>query len=728
MANKQVRLSTEELHELKQLMGALLAMLSFWSLFSLDVESMSMLLLGGAVALVAFCCPRWVARIPTLVWRWAGPVMLLLIGTDFILNIPEFIPPLVRMVVLLIIYRMLAPRNLREDKQVILLCLFCVVISGVLTVSLLFAVQILLFAPLAMALLFVICLLDRGKEAKPHVIDWEQFQWSSFIRRVWRVLDLRIILLCAAMFALVVAVSSLLFILTPRFDFNRAIPFLELSTQARSGFSEDVRLGDVSEIQEDNSVALRIDLPGMEAVSAAPYWRMLVLDKYSDGRFRVSHSLRAKPFRIFEERRELSSTALPLSQRRGELWTFYMEGGISRYLPLPGDYGLLRFQKLQNIEWVPEVKVLGLDSVGQNVFSYQVEDLKFNSRFAAGERERAILDSLPLEVESPVEGEEERLAYPLTTLELSMSAPSKDVLGVINQEISGGAELNAADYSRATTSYLWQHFAYSLMPDIEWFMGNDPIVSWLESGSQGHCELFAGAFILLAREAGFPARMVVGYAGGSWNTLEDYFVVRNRDAHAWVEIYDAEDQSWLRVDPTPGRGSSDPEMMVQGSMAFDSGWSAWVDSLRIQWYRRVVNFEQKDQVELAATLKDVLLDYYVAFKEGLSRWGLRLKSWLLHPLKLGSLRPLAMLMVGIVVLGAVWRGRYWLLGLLYRFLRRPKALDPVRRQAGRYMIRLKAKGIETEVMAELQALRFGPEQSLRVAKPVFIRARRALKR
>ena len=101
MGSKQARLSTEELHELKQLMGALLAMLSFWSLLSLDVGSMPILVLGGLTAAVAFCFPRWVAGIPAVVWRWAGPVILLMIVGDFLLHIPEFIPPLVRMVVLL---------------------------------------------------------------------------------------------------------------------------------------------------------------------------------------------------------------------------------------------------------------------------------------------------------------------------------------------------------------------------------------------------------------------------------------------------------------------------------------------------------------------------------------------------------------------------------------------------------------------------------------------------
>lgn len=724
MTRKQVRLSTDELHQMKQLMGALLALLSFWSLGSLDVGSRAVLLLGTLAALVSFLVPQWVARIPGSVWRWAGPVILFVIGADFVLNIPEFIPPLVRMVVLLIIYRMLAPRNRREDLQVILLCLFCVVISGVMTVSLLFALQILLFTPLSMALLFVVCLLDRGKENQVYRINWDGFSWSRMLRRVWSVLDLRIVALSGVMFLIVVSISTLLFILTPRFNFDHAIPFLQMSTKARAGFSEDVQLGKVTEIQEDDSVALRIDVPSIEAISPAPYWRMLVLDKYQNGGFRLSQSLRSKPLRDFKkEQREIRSPVIPLSQRTGDMWTVYMEGGISRYLPIPGNYAGLRLQGFHDLEILSDVHVVGLDKVGQNVFFYQLEDLQFNNRFLAREADRNALRNLPIEVESS-----ELLDYPLTCLELPLSEESVEVLAEFNESIQTGDSMLAADYSEAATNFLRERFSYSLNPNGLRTSADDPVVGWLQEGTRGHCELFAGAFVLLARQAGYPTRMVVGFAGGSWNSVEDYFVVRNRDAHAWVEIYDAEVQNWLRVDPTPGNGSSDPEVIVQSSMEFESGWSAWVDSLRIQWYRRVVNFEQEDQVEMAMTVKDVLLEYYAAFKTKMSDSVLTLKVWIRSPLNAGKLIPLSVMVLLVVLTYYVWRFRYSLLNFLFKLLRKPKAMDPTRRQAGRYLIKMKAKQLEADVVVELKELRYGPEVALREAKPVFTRARAALKR
>lgn len=320
------------------------------------------------------------------------------------------------------------------------------------------------------------------------------------------------------------------------------------------------------------------------------------------------------------------------------------------------------------------------------------------------------------------------LIYPLTTLELSLSEGDQSVLHQINREISVEQAVSVREYSRLVTDYLWQSFEYSLQADGAPRGQEDPIVAWLRRGTQGHCELFAGAFTLLAREAGYPTRMVVGYAGGAWNTLEDYYVVRNRNAHAWVEIFDAEDQSWLRVDPTPGRGSSDPEVTSPSHMAFEGGLPAWIDSLRIQWYRRIVNFEQKDQVEIATTLKDLWLEYYVSFKQTMSGWGIALKSWVLRPLEVQKIVPMLIIAVVVSLAFLAWRMRYRWLNFIDQLLRRPRGLDPVRRQASSLLRRIQAKGIESAVVAELQALRFGPESSLSDAKPVFARAKQALKR
>ena len=72
---------------------------------------------------------------------------------------------------------------------------------------------------------------------------------------------------------------------------------------------------------------------------------------------------------------------------------------------------------------------------------------------------------------------------------------------------------------------------------------------------RGFCEHYATSFTLLMRIAGIPARVVVGYQGGEINPIGSYLVVRQSDAHAWVEVW-LQGQGWVRVDPTAAVASS----------------------------------------------------------------------------------------------------------------------------------------------------------------------------
>ena len=89
---------------------------------------------------------------------------------------------------------------------------------------------------------------------------------------------------------------------------------------------------------------------------------------------------------------------------------------------------------------------------------------------------------------------------------------------------------------------------YSL--SFEMPTGMDPVIAFLTVTKRGHCEYFASAAALLARTVGIPARVVGGYRVHEKNPIGDFYVVRERNAHAWVEVF--VDGGWRTVDPTPG--------------------------------------------------------------------------------------------------------------------------------------------------------------------------------
>lgn len=92
-------------------------------------------------------------------------------------------------------------------------------------------------------------------------------------------------------------------------------------------------------------------------------------------------------------------------------------------------------------------------------------------------------------------------------------------------------------------------FAYTLAPPSLGRDDGDRIDAFLFTTRSGYCEHYAGAFTFLMRAAGIPARVVTGYAGGDRNPFGDWYVLRQANAHAWSEVWIAE-QGWVRVDPT----------------------------------------------------------------------------------------------------------------------------------------------------------------------------------
>jgi transglutaminase-like putative cysteine protease len=90
------------------------------------------------------------------------------------------------------------------------------------------------------------------------------------------------------------------------------------------------------------------------------------------------------------------------------------------------------------------------------------------------------------------------------------------------------------------------NFSYTTTPPL---LGANPVDEFLLTTRAGYCEHYASSFAVLMRAAGVPARIVTGYQGGELNTLGNYLIVRQADAHAWVEVWLA-DEGWTRIDPT----------------------------------------------------------------------------------------------------------------------------------------------------------------------------------
>ncbi|TWU45762.1 Protein-glutamine gamma-glutamyltransferase [Novipirellula aureliae] len=167
---------------------------------------------------------------------------------------------------------------------------------------------------------------------------------------------------------------------------------------------------------------------------------------------------------------------------------------------------------------------------------------------------------------------------------LFVSPTEKEVLDPIAKFICDGSE-TAPQKARQIEQFFHRNFSYSLeVPSAP--LSQDPIIHFVENQYPAHCEYFASATCLLLRCVGVPTRYVTGYVVDEREPDDRYWIARNGSAHAWVEAYDADSQTWFSVESTPGRsyqsiGSTAPtDALVanqwEDDFVSDSNGSNWI--------------------------------------------------------------------------------------------------------------------------------------------------------
>lgn len=136
-------------------------------------------------------------------------------------------------------------------------------------------------------------------------------------------------------------------------------------------------------------------------------------------------------------------------------------------------------------------------------------------------------------------------------LKLPGSVP--DRVHQLAREITAGKS-NPYDKAKAIETYLRKTYPYDLEvpapPE-----GQDVADFFLFDLKKGYCDYYATAMVVLARSSGVPARFVSGYSSGSYDAANAEYVVRELNAHSWVEVYFPE-IGWVEFEPT----ASEPEV------------------------------------------------------------------------------------------------------------------------------------------------------------------------
>jgi hypothetical protein len=137
---------------------------------------------------------------------------------------------------------------------------------------------------------------------------------------------------------------------------------------------------------------------------------------------------------------------------------------------------------------------------------------------------------------------------------------------------------------------------------------------------RGHCEYFATAMALMLRQLGIPARLVNGFRAGEYNRLGDAWIVRQYDAHSWVEAW-FYPYGWLEFDPTPPAPPRPRPTFLRSIAQF-------VDAVSLWWSEEVINYDFAKQFRLAYSLRSSLASAQQQVLGSVRSWAGRLVAQL----------------------------------------------------------------------------------------------------
>jgi transglutaminase-like putative cysteine protease len=153
----------------------------------------------------------------------------------------------------------------------------------------------------------------------------------------------------------------------------------------------------------------------------------------------------------------------------------------------------------------------------------------------------SVPDPTPAQIENPAVGIPRSIA---NEYESYNGPDSARLAAIAHQHTGSGNELQEA--LELQSWFTSSAFRYSLKPNLP---SSHWLLTFLTTDRRGYCQQFAWAFAILARLAGIPSRVVIGYTGGTPGP-HGTWQVTTADAHAWPELY-FPGEGWLRFEPTP---------------------------------------------------------------------------------------------------------------------------------------------------------------------------------
>lgn len=528
----------------------------------LDPGSVSVMI--GALAVRGYFL--WKRRPISISDRWTTPLTLayfIFFAADYFAISHGFLPATVHLALFAVIVRMFSLRRERDYITLSILAFLMVLASAVLTVDSVFLLSFAAFMLMAVATFILLemrhSLRAANLQARSSGSLPEQRTFAVTLARI-----------SAALMAMILVASAALFVILPR----RSAGYLggySFGTDFSSGFSDHVRLGQIGRIQQSNAVVMHVQIEGDHTGRYNLHWRGVALGDF-DGQTWT------RPREQFALQRFDNNFPIPGMNNPGSRHSFVSNTIHYRVLMEPiGTNVFFLAPWAENISG--NYQLLVVDS-GAAVYDFDTQHA-----IARYEADSDIGRPPAAELRTAYAN------YPAALAKAYLRLPPIDPrVSSLAEQVAGSAKTNF-DKATALENYLRTHYQYTL--ELPSAAPADPIANFLFERKKGHCEYFASSMAVMLRTLGIPSRVVNGFTSGEFNDLTGNYVVRAKDAHAWVEVY-FPGYGWQTFDPTPGGNLSTPQ-----------GWSRialYVDAMTSFWREWIVSYDTSHQYALGESV------------------------------------------------------------------------------------------------------------------------------
>ena len=375
---------------------------------------------------------------------------------------------------------------------------------------------------------------------------------------------------------LIIVFATPMFFLLPRVG-GAGIGGNQGGVSTSSGFSDTVRLGGIGNIQQNDEVVMRARLDSDAAKRSSLRWRGVALDTFDNRSW--SRTKAASKETKEKGDRDIIQVDSPNGREPLTLQTIYLEP-----LDTPVLFTLSRAIGVQG-----NFPVLFKDTHGALTFPRVGERISYK-----------VLSDRALPGEAALRADDVR--YPASAENYRQLPPTLDPrIKDLARQITRNSN-NRYDQARAMESYLQNNFGYTLEQKAS---GDQPLADFLFNVKEGHCEYFATAMAVMLRTEGIATRIVNGFAEGEYNETADVFIVKQKNAHSWVEVYFPGENAWVPFDPTPFAGQS-----PGGKTAGIAGqFGKYLEALETFWIQYFVAFDNQEQRSLFTSVKKSVSEY-----------------------------------------------------------------------------------------------------------------------